>query len=57
MVRIFLTSLCLIPGDVGCPVFSDETIVQQPADFLNLTNSYVYNAIQAIKKAKGLLVC
>ena len=39
---------------VGCPVFSDDVIVQQPADFLNLTNQYVAHAKMAIEKATGI---
>lgn len=40
--------------DVGCPVFSNEKIVQQPADFVNLTNAYISSATETIKKAAGL---
>ena len=40
-------------GEVGCPIFANEDIFQQPADFLNLTNAYIANAVEAIKKATG----
>ena len=43
----------LIIEDVGCPIFSNDVIFQQPANFLNLTNAYISNAKAAITKAAG----
>ena len=52
IVDIFFIPAWII-DEVGCPIFSNEEIVQQPADFLNLTNAYIANAVEAIKKATG----
>jgi len=46
---------CVFPDLVTCPLFSDDVIVQQPADYLNLTNQYVAHAQMAISKAVGKL--
>lgn len=38
---------------VPCPVFEKETIIQQPADFLTLTSTYVNGATSFIKTKAG----
>ena len=35
--------------NVGCPVFSDETIIEQPTDFTLLTNKYTRAAVEFIQ--------
>ena len=41
-------------GVVPCPVFENDKIVQQPADFLGLTSSYVDAATSFIKANAGM---
>jgi arylsulfatase A len=37
--------------NVGCPVFSDETIIEQPTDFTLLTNKYTKAAVDFIQSS------
>ena len=37
--------------NVGCPVFSDEKIIEQPTDFTLLTEKYTKAAIEFIKNS------
>ena len=51
LLKIALEFMCA--GDAPCPIFSNTEIVQQPANFLNVTNAYVSNAKDVIKKSAG----
>ena len=37
------------PDTVSCPLFRDQTIIQQPADLTTLTNTYTQEAVKFIK--------
>ncbi len=41
-------------GTTPCALFKNEKIVQQPADFLQLTENYVKGAESFIKTASGV---
>ena len=37
------------PDTVSCPLYRDNTIIQQPADLTTLTNTYTQEAVKFIK--------
>lgn len=41
----------LLSEDTPCPLYNDDTIVEQPADFLMLTENYVKFATSFIKES------
>ena len=55
----YVVSYCDIPaafiGESPCPLFQNEKIVQQPADFLQLTENYVKGAESFIKTNASML--
>ncbi len=42
--------------DVGCPVFQNDKIIQQPANFLTVEANYIYEATSFIKTQAGQLL-
>lgn len=40
-------------GDTPCPLYNDEKIMQQPADFLTLTQNYASFATSFIQTSAG----
>ena len=56
---MYVVSYCGIPtafvGESPCPLFQNDKIVQQPADFLQLTENYVKGAESFIKTNASML--
>ena len=51
---IWLLVECIVTGDTPCPVFQDEKIIQQPADFLTLAETYSTAATGFIHQMAGM---
>ena len=48
-----LLSVLYATGDVPCPLFENEKIIQQPADFLTLMSTYINAATSFIESKAG----
>ncbi len=54
--RYIQLSLFQTAEDVGCPMFQNDKIIQQPANFLNIEANYIYEATSFIKTQAGQLL-
>ena len=55
--NIWLFVECIVTGDTPCPLFQDEEIIQQPADFLTLAEAYSTAATGFIHQMAGMYAC
>ena len=45
-----MCNVCFLPDCVGCPVFENNVIVEQPAELLTLSEKYVNAATSFIEQ-------
>ena len=51
--NVYIYIILWFPDETPCPVFNNTDIVQQPADLLSLTATYINAATSFIKTKAG----